>query len=256
MLTDEQLKRYARQIMLREIGPDGQNRLLNSRVLVVGAGGLGTPVLLYLAAAGVGKIGIVDDDEVSISNLQRQVMYTCGDVGRSKTLVSSVRVAALNPDVNVVAHSERFTRQNGHVLAETYDFVIDATDNFASKFLIADVCAQANTPYCHAGVRGFEGQVMTVLPGKTACYRCLFEEEPPGEAEATCKSAGILGPVAGTLGCIQATEALKFMLGTGELLTNRLLTLDLATMRIREVRFERNPECPICGSDPLAYGSI
>lgn len=248
MLTDEQLQRYARQIMLSEIGPSGQKQLLKSRVLVVGAGGLGTPALLYLAAAGVGQIGIVDNDKVSISNLQRQVMYTCGDVGRDKTLVSSIRVAALNPDVNVVTHSERFTPENGHILAETYDFVIDGTDNFASKFLIADICAQTGTPYCHAGVRGFEGQAMTVLPGETACYRCLFEEEPPDEAEATCKSAGILGPVAGTLGSIQATEALKFLLGTGELLTNRLLTLDLGTMRVREVRFERNPACPTCGT--------
>lgn len=247
MLSDEQLHRYTRQIMLKDVGPEGQRRLLDSRVLVVGAGGLGTPILLYLAAAGVGKIGVVDDDCVSTSNLQRQVMYTCADVGRAKTLVSSVRVAALNPDVTVVPHDERFTEQNARRLLSGYDFVVDGTDNFASKFLIADACAQAKKPYSHAGVRAFEGQTMTVLPGETACYRCLFEGVPPDEAEAGCRSLGILGPVAGTLGCIQATEALKFILGKGELLTNRLLTLDLLTMRIREVGFERNPSCPLCG---------
>lgn len=219
-------------------------------VLVVGAGGLGSPVCLYLAAAGVGTIGIVDADRVSVSDLHRQVVHAGADVGRFKTDSAAAKLSALNPDVAVRRHTERLIASNATAILRDYGFIIEATDNFRSKFLLADACHFTRKPYSHAGVLSFEGQTMTVLPGKTACYRCVFGGAPgPGGAPDSPR-AGVFGVLPGIVGCIQAAEALKFLLGAGELLTNRLLVCDALKMEFRVVALQRNPRCPLCGNSP------
>ena len=244
-LNSEQRERYARQLSLPEIGESGQARLGAARVLVVGVGGLGSPAAFYLAAAGVGTVGIADGDRVDLSNLQRQILHATQDVGRLKVESAVGKLLALNPDIRVQPHAGRFTRENAEELLSAYDFVIDATDNFASKFMIADVCHALKKPYSHAGIIRFMGQTMTVLPGRTACCRCVFENEPP---ENDDKSQGPLGSVAGVLGAIQATEAVKFILGIGELLTDALLVCDVLDMTFRRLQVQRNDRCPLCGS--------
>lgn len=247
-LTKEQLERYARNIMLPEMGVEGQEKLLAGRVLLVGAGGLGSAAAQYLSAAGVGTIGVVDPDAVELSNLQRQVIHTTADLGRPKIGSASERMRAINPDVRVNTYPERLTAGNALQLLNNYDFVIDATDNFPSKFLLADACHFAGKPYSHAGVLGFEGQMMTVIPNRTACYRCIFDAPPP---DAPSRSqGGVLGVVPGVLGTLQAAEAIKFLLDRGELLTNRLLVYNSLAASFRTVPLKRNTACPLCGSDP------
>jgi molybdopterin/thiamine biosynthesis adenylyltransferase len=246
-MNAEQNERYSRHIRLPEIGAAGQQKLLDGRVLVVGAGGLGSPVALYLVAAGVGTVGIMDGDIVDLSNLQRQILHGTADVGLSKTESARDSLERISPDSNIVTYNERLTAENGAAIISEYDFVIDATDNFDSKFLIADVCAAANKPYVHAGILSFTGQAMTVLPGESACYRCIFEEAPDPE-EADRFPAGPLGALPGVIGSVQATEALKYLLGVGELLTNRLLTYDSLNMKFREIPLARNPQCRCAGS--------
>ncbi len=243
-LDDDGRARYARQLALPEIGPAGQARLRAGRVLLVGAGGLGSPAGLYLAAAGVGAIDIVDGDTVELSNLQRQIVYTTADLGRPKAEAAAERLRALNPDAAVEARCERLTAANGPALAAACDFVIDATDDVASKFLIADLCHAAGTPYAHGGILGFVGQAMTVLPGRTACYRCLFGAPPP---ETPGAPRGPLGAVPGIIGAIQAAEAIKCLTGAGDLLTDRLLIVDALSMRMRAVAVRRSRDCPLCG---------
>lgn len=247
--SEDETRRYSRNILLAEVGAEGQERLRGARVLVVGAGGLGSPVALYLAAAGVGTIGLVDFDVVDTSNLQRQVLHSSPDVGRPKVDSAAEKLRALNPNVRVVAHRERFCAANAEALVGGYDFIVDAVDNYAAKFLINDACVLAGRPFSHGGVLRFEGDAMTYVPGH-ACYRCVFNAPPPPGVVPTCAEAGVLGSVAGVLGTIQATETLKYFLGVGELLTDKVLSLDARTMDFRKVNVGRDDRCPICGSKP------
>jgi molybdopterin/thiamine biosynthesis adenylyltransferase len=248
--TAEQVERYSRHILLHDVGVEGQERISRGRALVVGAGGLGAPVLLYLAAAGVGTLGVVDGDVVDVSNLQRQVIHFTPDVGKPKALSAKEKINSINPDVKVVAHHGLFTAGNAFDLIRDYDIVIDGTDNFPAKFLINDACVLAGKPFSHGGILRFDGQTFTHLPG-TACYRCIFHSPPPPHAVPTCAQAGVLGAIAGMLGAIQAAEVLKFFTGAGELLTDKLLTFNAKTMHFRTVRLNPNPACPVCGAHPV-----
>ncbi|CAH2031996.1 HesA/MoeB/ThiF family protein [Trichlorobacter ammonificans] len=250
-MTDEQIERYSRHIILKEVGGTGQRKLLDGRVLIIGAGGLGAPIALYLAAAGVGTIGIADADDVDLSNLQRQVIHFTPDIGTPKVESARRKMQAINPDVTVVTYKEWISAANIAAIIAEYDFVIDGTDNFAAKFLINDACVLAGKPYSHGGILQFDGQTITVQPGESACYRCIFPEPPPKDAIPTCSRAGVIGVLPGVVGTIQATEAIKFLLGTGELLTNRLLTYSALRMKFREVPLKRSPTCPVCGDHPV-----
>jgi molybdopterin/thiamine biosynthesis adenylyltransferase len=247
MLTATQQDRYARHLMLEGVGDKGQERLLAGSVLVIGAGGLGSPALFYLAAAGVGRIGIADSDSVELSNLQRQIIHTTGRIGVSKAVSARAALEPLNPDVRVEIHPLRVAADNIAALLAAYDFVIDATDNFAAKFLINDACVAAGRSYSHGGILRFSGQTMTVIPGESPCYRCIFPEPPAEEVATACSKAGVLGVLPGIIGTLQATEAIKYLLGVGELLSGRLLTYDAAALRFREIPLQRNPRCPVCG---------
>ena len=249
-LTEEQILRYSRHILLPEVGGGGQAKLLSSSVLIIGAGGLGSPVALYLAAAGVGHIGLVDMDRVDLSNLQRQIIHRTGDVGHPKVSSAREKIALLNPDVRVSEHQTVLMAENAREIAGQYDILVDGTDNFAAKFLINDLAVILGKPLVHAGILRFVGQVMTILPGKSACYRCLFREPPPAGAVPTCSEAGILGVIAGVIGTIQATEVLKIILNRGELLSDRLLTYNALPVAFRNVRVKRNLRCPVCGDHP------
>lgn len=250
MLTDSQIDRYSRHIILKEVGGKGQKKLLAGRVLIIGAGGLGAPAALYLAAAGVGTIGIADADTVDTTNLQRQVIHFTPDVGKAKVESAAEKMRAINPDVKVNTYREWITAANIDGILADYDFVIDGTDNFAAKFLVNDACVLARKPYSHAGILQFEGQALTVLPGQSTCFRCIFPEPPPKDAIPTCSQAGVLGVLPGVVGSIQATEAIKFLLGKGELLAGRLLTYNALSMKFREIPIDRNPRCPVCGGNP------
>ena len=241
----EERDRYARQLILPEIGEAGQERLRAGGVLVVGAGGLGSPAALYLAAAGVGTLGIADADVVETSNLQRQLLHNTSDVGRLKAESAAEKLRALNPHVHVRLHVERLSPVNSERILGGYDFVVDATDNFTAKFLIADACHCARKPYSHAGILGFLGQTMTVHPGVTACYRCVFDS-PPDEP-AGLRPQGPLGAVPGVIGAIQATEAIKYLLGIGAPLLNTILVYEALKMTFRRVPVRRSPECRLCG---------
>jgi molybdopterin/thiamine biosynthesis adenylyltransferase len=245
--SDEQLERYSRQILLPEVGVEGQARIMQGRVLVIGAGGLGSPAALYLAAAGVGTLGLVDGDCVDLSNLQRQILHTTPAVGQPKVESAARALRALNPEVVVRTYQTTVRAANVLDLLADYDFVVDGTDNFAAKFLINDACVKAGKPFSHAGILRFDGQTMTVLPGQSACYRCAFREPPPPDLTPSCSQAGILGPVAGLLGTIQACEALKLLAGVPGLLTDALLTVNARTMEFRRVRVRRSATCPACG---------
>ncbi|GAB4333135.1 MAG: molybdopterin-synthase adenylyltransferase MoeB [Desulfobulbaceae bacterium] len=254
--TTDQLQRYSRHILLSEVGVEGQERLLESRVLVVGAGGLGSPVAFYLAAAGVGTIGIVDDDVVDLSNLQRQILHATGDVGRPKTQSAVETLRGLNPDVKVQPHQLRLTADNVMDLVQDYDFIVDGTDNFPAKFLVNDACVLAGKPFSHGGVLRFAGQTMTVLPRRSACYRCVFRQPPPEDAVPSCSQAGILGAIAGILGTIQASEALKHIAGAGRLLTDTLLTFDALDMHFRKIPLTMQKDCPVCGAEPVITAPV
>ncbi|MHB8910555.1 MAG: HesA/MoeB/ThiF family protein [Syntrophales bacterium] len=250
MLTDGQIERYQRHIALKEVGGKGQQKLLKGRVLIIGVGGLGAPAALYLAAAGVGTIGLADADIVDLTNLQRQVIHFTPDIGKEKVVSAKEKMAAINPEITVNTHQERVSAANIMGIIRDYDFVIDGTDNFAAKFLINDACVLAGIPYSHAGVLRFDGQTITVRPGQSACYRCIFPAPPPKDAIPACSQAGVLGVLPGVLGLIQATEAIKFLLGKGDLLTGRLLIYNALQMRFTEVHVDRDPRCPICGEAP------
>lgn len=248
--TDEQIERYSRHLILSEVGVEGQEKISKAKVLVIGAGGLGAPALLYLAAAGVGTLGIVDGDVVDLTNLQRQVIHFTQDVGKPKVDSAAEKIARLNPNVEVRAHRDLATSKNMMALIEEYDFIIDGTDNFPAKFLINDACVLVRKPFSHAGILQFVGQTMTVLPGQSACYRCVFSEPPPPDTVPSCAQAGVLGAIAGVFGTLQATEALKYIIGKGDLLTDRLMVFDALEMKFRNVRINVNPECRVCGPDP------
>lgn len=249
--TNEQLERYSRHIILKEIGVKGQKKLMNGSVLIIGAGGLGAPAAMYLAAAGVGKIGIVDADVVDLSNLQRQIIHTTADVGRPKVESAAETMRAINPDVEVVTYHEFISSANIMDIIKDYDFVLDGTDNFPAKFLINDACVMADKPFSHAGILRFKGQLMTVIPHQSPCYRCVFKTMPPKDAIPTCKQAGVIGAMAGVIGSLQALEAVKFLTGAGELLTGRLLTFDALTMKFHTVKLPpRGDGCAVCSDHP------
>ena len=247
--TEEQIQRYSRHFLLQDVGVEGQEKISNGKVLIVGAGGLGAPAALYLAAAGVGTIGIIDGDVVDYSNLQRQVIHFTADVNKPKVLSAKEKINQLNPDVNVVTYQELLTSYNALDIIREYDFIIDGTDNFPVKFLINDACVLAGKPFSHGGILRFDGQTMTYVPG-SACYRCVFVSPPPPNAVPTCSQAGVLGAIAGMLGTIQAAEALKYLTGVGELLTNRLLIFDARKMTFRTVNVKHNHNCPVDGDHP------
>jgi molybdopterin/thiamine biosynthesis adenylyltransferase len=247
--TEEQIVRYSRHILLQDVGVEGQEKISNGKVLVVGAGGLGAPVALYLAAAGVGTIGLIDGDTVDLSNLQRQVIHFTQDVGRPKVVSAKEKINQLNPDVTVITHQALLTAENVQSIIKDYDFVVDGTDNFPVKFLINDACVMAGKPFSHGGILRFNGQTFTYVRG-AACYRCLFHAPPPPNAVPTCSQAGVLGAVAGMLGTIQAAETLKYLTGVGDLLTNRLLSFNAKTMEFRTVKTKHSHTCPVCGLHP------
>jgi thiazole biosynthesis adenylyltransferase ThiF len=252
--TEEQIKRYARHIILPEVGGKGQEKLLNSKVLVIGAGGLGSPAILYLAAAGVGTIGIVDFDVVDLSNLQRQIIHNTERVGTPKVESARRTVEMLNPDVKVIAYNTRISKENIMDIIKDYDVVLDGTDNFPTRFLINDACYFAGKPLVSAAMLRFEGQVSVFdfrNKEKSPCYRCLFPEPPPPGLVPSCQEAGILGSIGGIMGCIQATEAIKLILGIGEPLVGKLLIMDALSMDFKKVKLRKDPNCPLCGEKPV-----
>lgn len=249
--TDDQLERYSRHLILKEIGVRGQKKLLAARVLVIGAGGLGSPAAMYLAAAGVGTIGIIDDDVVDLSNLQRQIIHGTGNVGMPKVESAAETVTSINPDVTVKPYHIRVSAGNIAELIAGYDVIVDAADNFSTKFLINDACVLAGKPYIYGGALRLEGQLMTYVPGRGPCYRCIFRDMPAAGEVPSCKEAGVLGAVVGVIGSMQAVEAVKLILGVGKPLTARLMTFDALAMTCRAVPLpEREPDCPVCGEHP------
>jgi len=248
-LDPTQLDRYSRHIIMDEVGPEGQTALLDTDVLCVGAGGLGSPVIEYLAAAGVGRMGIVDDDVVERSNLQRQVLHRDDDVGRPKVESAAEFVRERNPDVTVEPHETRLDEDNVEAFVADYDLVVDGSDNFRTRYLLNDACTVAEVPLCHGAIYRFEGQVTTITP-EGPCYRCIFPEAPEPGTVPDCATTGVLGVLPGTVGCLQATEAVKVAMGVGEPLSGRLLLYDAMDLTFETVEVRRNPDCPVCGDDP------
>ena len=251
--TEDQIQRYARHILLPEVGGVGQSELISAKVLVVGAGGLGSPLLLYLAAAGVGTIGLVDDDTVDLSNLQRQIVHTTSSVGESKVESAAATIAAINPEVKLIQHAERLTVKNAPSIIGDYDIVADGTDNFATRFLINDTCYFAERPLVSAAILRFDGQVSTFKAyeeGDHPCYRCLYREAPPEGQIPTCAEAGVLGALCGMIGSLQATEVIKEILKIGESLSGSLIIYEGLGTTFRKIKVRRDPGCPLCGTDP------
>jgi len=246
VLTDDQRRRYSRHLLIPEVGAEGQKRLLESKVLLVGAGGLGSPAALYLAAAGVGTIGIVDFDVVEVSNLQRQVLHTTDRVGIKKTISAAATIGALNPDVEVVGHEEVLGPDNVERLITGYDVILDGTDTFETRYVLNDAAVAAGIPVVHASVFRFEGQLTVLDPPRGPCYRCLYPTPPPPELAPGCSVAGVLGVVPGIMGLLQANEVIKLLLGIGETLAGRLILFDALEMSFTELILRRDPECPVC----------
>ena len=249
-LTPEELRRYARHLTLPQVGLEGQQRLKAARVLLVGAGGLGSPAALYLAAAGVGTLGLVDHDTVDFSNLQRQVLYGTSNVGQRKLDAAQARLADLNPEVRLTTHDTRLTSTNAIEILADYDVIVDGSDNFPTRYLVSDACVLLGKPDVYGSIHRFEGQVAVFHAGRGPCYRCLYRDPPPPELVPSCEQAGVLGVLPGIVGALQAAEAIKLVLGTGEPLVGRLLLVDALTMRFRELTLPRDPDCPVCGDQP------
>jgi molybdopterin/thiamine biosynthesis adenylyltransferase/molybdopterin converting factor small subunit len=248
-LTPDQVTRYSRHIIMPQVGPVGQRKLIAAKVLIVGAGGLGSPVALYLAAAGVGTIGLVDFDVVDLSNLQRQLLHHTHDVGRPKVESARETIAEYNPEVTVVTHEVPLSSENALEIIPQYDIIVNGADNFATRYLVNDASYLAGKPLVDGSILLFDGQATTYIPGK-GCYRCLFPEPPPPGLVPSCAEAGVLGALCGTVGTIQATEVLKLILGIGDSLSGRLLLYDALAMEFRQVKIRRNPNCPLCGDHP------
>ena len=246
-LSAEQQRRYARQTLIPEVGVEGQRRLLDGKVLLIGVGGLGSPVALYLAAAGVGTIGLVDDDLVEESNLHRQVAHTVDRIGQPKTASARVALGALNPEPRVVEHRERLTAENVERLVSDYDVIVDGTDNFETRYLLNDVAVKLRKPVVHGSIYRWEGQVTTFIPFAGPCYRCMYPVQPPDELAGDCSVTGVLGVLPGIAGMLQANEVFKLLLGVGETLAGRLVTFDAKTTEFGEIRLSRDPDCPVCG---------
>ena len=249
-LRDDQIERYSRQILLPDVGGKGQEKLLSAKVLIIGAGGLGSPCSLYLASAGIGTLGIVDSDKVELNNLQRQIVHSVNTVGKPKVDSAKDRLNAINPDVKVIPYNIRLTSANILDIIKDYDIVVDGSDNFPTRYLVNDACVFSNKPLSHGGIFRFDGQAITILPHKSACYRCLFSEPPPPGLVPSCQEAGILGAVAGVIGVIQANEVLKYILGIGELLAGKLLVFNALDSFFRQVKVPKDLKCPVCGENP------
>ena len=249
-LTAEQRERYSRHLLLPEVGLEGQQKLLDAKVLLLGAGGLGSPVALYLAAAGVGTLGIVDSDEVDLSNLQRQVIHSSERIGVSKVDSAEQTINALNPDVKVIKHPVRLGAENIMEILPDYDIVVDGLDNFPTRYLLNDASVRLGIPVVSAAILGFEGQLSVFKPYDGPCYRCLFPVPPPAELAPSCGANGVLGVLPGTMGLLQATEVIKLILGQGEPLIGRLLMYDALAASVTEVRVRRDPDCPVCSREP------
>ncbi|MDN5363670.1 MAG: molybdopterin-synthase adenylyltransferase [Eubacteriales bacterium] len=253
-LSEKEIQRYGRQLLIPEIGGAGQEKLKKASVLVVGTGGLGSAIAYYLAAAGVGRIGIVDGDRVDLSNLQRQILHFTPDIGRPKVESAREKLQALNPEIEIVPYYCRLEEGNAEEIVRDYQVVVDGSDNFPTRYLINETCLKLRRPFIHGGVLGLKGQVMTIMPYDGPCYRCVFRDIPAPEEVPSCAQAGVLGTVPGLIGMIEATEAIKIILGVGELLVGRLLQYDALTMRFREIELERDEECPACGQKIISQG--
>ena len=249
-LREDQIERYSRQIILPNVGGKGQEKLLRGKVLIIGAGGLGSPCALYLASAGIGKIGIVDSDKVELSNLQRQILHSTKDIGRLKVESAKDRLNGINQDVEVFSYNIRLTSENILDIIKDYDIIVDGSDNFPTRYLVNDACVISHKPLSHGGIFKFDGQAMTILSGKSACYRCLFPEPPPPGLVPSCQEAGILGAVAGIIGVVQANEVLKYILEIGDLLVGKLLVFNALDSSFRQVKVPKDPKCPVCGESP------
>ncbi len=254
--TEEQIKRYARHIILPEVGGEGQAKLLSSKVLLIGAGGLGAPCGYYLGAAGIGTLGIVDFDTVDLSNLQRQIWHGTADVGRYKVDSAKDSIARINPDVNVVTYKEKISSENIKDLIKNYDVIIDATDNFPTRYLINDACHFMKKPLVYGSIFRFDGQATVFLPEEGPCYRCLFPAPPPPGLVPSCQEAGVLGVLPGVIGAIQANEAIKIILGVGTTLSGRLLIYDALDMKFTEMKLRQDRTCPLCGESPSVFDLI
>ena len=248
-LNPDQRRRYSRHLLIPEVGEEGQKKLLDAKVLLVGAGGLGAPAAFYLAAAGVGTLGVLDADTVDDSNLQRQIVHTTDRIGMPKVASARIAIEGLNPDVRVIEHETRLTKDNVLDIFSGYDIILDGTDNFATRYLINDATVLLKKPNIHGSIFRFEGQATSFMPGEGPCYRCLFPTPPPPELAPSCAEAGVLGVLPGTVGMLQATEVIKFILGIGEPLIGRLLTYDALTTEFRTLKLSRDPNCPMCGPD-------
>ncbi len=248
--TPEQINRYSRHFMLPEVGEEGQAKLLDAKVLLIGAGGLGSPTALYLAAAGVGTIGIVDHDTVDLSNLQRQILHSNDRVGMPKVESARLTINGLNPDVKVIGYQERLSSENVMRLFKDYDIIVDGCDNFPTRYLVNDACVMLNKPNVHGSIFQFEGQATVFAPGRGPCYRCLFPEPPPPGAAPSCAEAGVLGVLPGLVGCVQALETIKLILGAGKPLIGRMVYFDTLSMELRVHRMRKDPSCPMCGEHP------
>lgn len=249
-LSDNEMERYSRHLVIPEVGKAGQLKLKKAKVLVIGAGGLGSPISIYLAAAGVGRIGIMDFDVLSYSNLQRQILYSTNDVGHLKTELAKIRLLEVNPNVEITLHNEKLTSANALEILKDYDIIADGTDNFATRYLVNDACVLLGKPFVYGSILRFEGQVTFFDPKNGPCYRCLYSEPPAAGDTPNCADGGVLGVLPGIIGAMQANEVIKFILGKGELLTGRLLLLDALSMKTREVKFKKDPACPVCGENP------
>jgi molybdopterin/thiamine biosynthesis adenylyltransferase/rhodanese-related sulfurtransferase len=254
--TPEQLVRYSRHFLLPEVGEEGQAKLLQAKILLVGAGGLGCPAAYYLAAAGVGTLGIIDNDVVDISNLQRQILHTNDRVGKPKVESAKQTLQALNPDVQVIPYQEKLTSANIMDIIKEYDIVVDGSDNFPTRYLVNDACILAKKPNVHGSIFQFEGQATVFYPGKGPCYRCLYPEPPPPDMAPSCQEAGVLGVLPGLIGVIEALEAIKLILGKGDSLIGKLLCFNTLTMEINTLKLRRDSDCPICGDKPKIHELI
>src|SRR5713101_5009406 len=248
--TQEQATRYSRHFLLPEVGEAGQAKLLDAKVLLIGAGGLGSPTALYLAAAGVGTIGLVDHDVVDLSNLQRQILHTNDRIGMPKVESARLTLTALNPDVKVIGYQERLSSENIMRLFADYDVIVDGCDNFPTRYLVNDACVMLGKPNVHGSIFQFEGQAAVFYPGKGPCYRCLFPEPPPPGAAPSCAEAGVLGVLPGLVGCVQALETIKLILGIGKPLIGRMVYFDTLSMELRVHKLRKDPNCPVCGAHP------
>ena len=250
-LTEEEIERYSRHIILKDLGGTGQQKIKDAKVLVVGAGGLGSPAAFYLAAAGVGTLGLVDSDHVDLTNLQRQILHTTEDTGRPKVDSAREKLEAMNPNVEVKTYNQYLNKDNVEAIIADYDIIVDGVDNFPTRYLLNDACVMAGKPLVEAGILQFSGQLTTIMPGEGPCYRCIFAEPPKEGAIPSCQEAGVLGAIAGTIGTLQATEVLKLITGIGRPLVGRMLVYDAKDLSFREVEVKKSDNCDVCGDSPV-----